>query len=462
MKEGAEPASLDAALGGARDILAEEICLDPALRARLRDLFEHEGALRRGRAPREEERGRAPRRAGRRPRARPRACRRSRCWRSGAASASACSRPASSRPRQARVAVVHGRACPDDHPHAGFLRAAAEDGYRRILKPLLQREAREAIKERADQQALRRLRADAAQPAAGPRRRPQEDARHPARRHGRPPLVRGRRAGPARGQRPAPPRADRGPRGASSPSCRACSRPTRSRPSRSAAAGGRPRRSRSWTRRSPTARCPCVVVPDGGTRALEALGRLSIRRRPGREPREQRGRALARAALPGPARRVRALDPKALGARAPPARRPPGRAQAPARRDGHVAASATSASTPRARDATSSRACPASTAPRPRPSSRGAQRGRPARRPRRRSPPSRASAPRRPSRPWGSCASRARADPRDRTQLHPEQYGLVEEMAAQVGLDVQLFAADPRRLRRSRSTSWEPRPRPRA
>ena len=42
VKEGTEVASLDAALAGARDILAESLCLDAGLRGRLREMFRRE------------------------------------------------------------------------------------------------------------------------------------------------------------------------------------------------------------------------------------------------------------------------------------------------------------------------------------------------------------------------------------------------------------------------------------
>ena len=41
-------------------------------------------------------------------------------------------------PEEKALPIVHQHACPEDHPHAGFLRAAAEDGYRRILTPVFE------------------------------------------------------------------------------------------------------------------------------------------------------------------------------------------------------------------------------------------------------------------------------------------------------------------------------------
>src|SRR5439155_7538658 len=57
-------------------------------------------------------------------------------------------------PEEMAIAVVHDVAAKafdgehGEHVHAGFLRAAAEDGYRRILRPLLQQEVRSELKRR--------------------------------------------------------------------------------------------------------------------------------------------------------------------------------------------------------------------------------------------------------------------------------------------------------------------------
>ena len=45
VKEGTEIATLDAALAGARDILAEALCLDANLRGRLREMFRRESVM---------------------------------------------------------------------------------------------------------------------------------------------------------------------------------------------------------------------------------------------------------------------------------------------------------------------------------------------------------------------------------------------------------------------------------
>ena len=77
-------------------------------------------------------------------------------------------------PEDKAIAAVHKHAVPQEHPHAGLLRAAAEDGYRRILKPMLQNELRMTLKQRADDHAMeqfeRILRNSLLGPYAGARR----------------------------------------------------------------------------------------------------------------------------------------------------------------------------------------------------------------------------------------------------------------------------------------------------
>lgn len=152
LKPGAQPATLDEALGGARDILAEELSLDAGLRAGLRDLYAHDGHM--VVSVRSEKKGEAGRHAalagdqgpaGRVPPLKLLAIRRGERERVLAGSVEP--------PEAGALALVHARACAPTHPHAGLLRAAAEDGYRRLLKPLLQREAREALRERAEAHA---------------------------------------------------------------------------------------------------------------------------------------------------------------------------------------------------------------------------------------------------------------------------------------------------------------------
>jgi hypothetical protein len=256
VKPGGEPASLDVALGGARDILAEEFCLDGRLRSALRELFAFEGHLLVSVRP--EKKGDAGRHgavlgnlgpAMRVPALRFLAVRRGERERVLAAAVEP--------PEERALAVVHAHACPEGHPHAGLLRAAAEDGYRRILKPLMQREIREELKIRADQHALetfeRTLRNLLLGPVGGPKKtlgirptwcRATAGARWTA---GLPAGSGCCRTSPPPGGRPC------------WPSSRACSRPTRSRRSPWAAPAARPRPSRWCARRSrdASATSPC-------------------------------------------------------------------------------------------------------------------------------------------------------------------------------------------------------------
>ena len=57
-------------------------------------------------------------------------------------------------PEEAVLEIVRKSAVPEGHPHAGFLRAAAEDGYRRILRPMFQNEMRLTMKAKADRHAM--------------------------------------------------------------------------------------------------------------------------------------------------------------------------------------------------------------------------------------------------------------------------------------------------------------------
>ncbi|MGE0193362.1 MAG: Tex-like N-terminal domain-containing protein [Planctomycetota bacterium] len=255
VKEGGEPATLDEALGGARDILAEEMALDPGLRGRLRALYRKQAVLHVGArperrtgsksAPTAEEAEAAAREAARQADAAPEpfdgnlepseapaeappeghdvapATAASEDPADAPASAPAGappeappatapvatkaapakSPPAKGRgkrtpkpakpgkdggligfqapiskipplkwfairraerqrlvvvtiepPEDAALAIVGESVVPEGHPHAGFLRAAAEDGYRRLLKPLLQAQIRHELQERAEDQ----------------------------------------------------------------------------------------------------------------------------------------------------------------------------------------------------------------------------------------------------------------------------------------------------------------------
>ena len=251
VKEGGEPATLDEALGGARDILAEEMALDPVLRGRLRALFRKQGVLRvtarperrsaSKAVPTAEEAEAAAREAARQADAAPEpfdgnlepsdAPAEAPQDEAHAAPADAPAAPADAPaeaapnetpaaetpavetkaapaptkakgrgkrgpkpakpgkdggligfesplgripplkwfairraerqrqvvmsiepPEEAALAIVGESVVPEGHPHAGFLRAAAEDGYRRLLKPLLQAQIRHELQERAEDQ----------------------------------------------------------------------------------------------------------------------------------------------------------------------------------------------------------------------------------------------------------------------------------------------------------------------
>ncbi|MHC5009603.1 MAG: S1 RNA-binding domain-containing protein [Planctomycetota bacterium] len=153
VKEDAEPKSLDEALAGARDILAEEMSLDVNLRARLRKLFHKQAVL--SVALRTERKGDAGRHrslvgyqapATKVPPLKFLGIRRAEKER-----VLICTIEP---PEDVALSIVRDAAAREGHPHEGMLRAAAEDGYRRILKPLFQAEMREELKARADRQAM--------------------------------------------------------------------------------------------------------------------------------------------------------------------------------------------------------------------------------------------------------------------------------------------------------------------
>ncbi len=172
VKEGEGPSGLDGALAGARDILAEEITLDAELRARLRKIFRKEATLQA--ALRSERKGdsgahkalvgyQAP--ATQVPPLKFLQVRRAEKERVIVATIEP--------PEESVLPLLHEAAAPEEHPHAGFIRAAAEDGYRRILKPLFQAEIRAELKRKADDAAVetfeRNLRHRLMGPVGGPR-----------------------------------------------------------------------------------------------------------------------------------------------------------------------------------------------------------------------------------------------------------------------------------------------------
>jgi len=159
VREGEEPSSLDAALGGARDILAEELSLDPALRAELRELGRREAMLAVTARSEKRAEGEASRpssplvgfsaRVAKVPPLKVLAIRQAEKRRQVVATIEA--------PEEKALVILHRHVAPEEHPHQGFLRAAAEDGYRRILKPLFQHELRDEMKQRADAVAMQQF-----------------------------------------------------------------------------------------------------------------------------------------------------------------------------------------------------------------------------------------------------------------------------------------------------------------
>ncbi|MFV1960038.1 MAG: Tex-like N-terminal domain-containing protein, partial [Planctomycetota bacterium] len=153
VKEDEEPKTLDAALAGARDILAEEMSLDVNLRGRLREVFRKHAVLtvalgtgRKGDPGRHKNLVGFHAPATRVPPLKFLGIRRAEKDRVLLSTIEA--------PEDTVLSILHEHAAASDHPHVGFLRAAMEDGYRRILKPLYQAEIRGEMKQRADTLAM--------------------------------------------------------------------------------------------------------------------------------------------------------------------------------------------------------------------------------------------------------------------------------------------------------------------
>lgn len=440
VKAGGEPGSLDAALGGARDILAEELCLDAGLRAALRDLFGREALLTVGLRP--EKRAEAARFAAlagpqgpafKVPPLKLLAVRRGEREKVLTSNVEP--------PEDRALALVHGRACAADHLFAGFLHAAAEDGYRRILKPLFQSEMRVALKARADALAMetfeRSLRNYLLAPVGGARRvlalRPDVQQGHrwcAVDKEGLP-IDSGMLPHEATAGRAA---------------CLAelSSIVTRTEPDVIAIGGGGGR-GEAWNLvrealGEARERVPVVVVPDGGVRTLESQPKLTFDGYPD-VPSELRGAYSIARRFQDPLAELVGVDPRMLGL-------------GPHLHDVHQGNLRTLLD-----EVTTSCVCHAGV---------DAQRA---------SVDLLACLPgfdrakakafddaRRSSGPLATKAALAviegvgpeaaeqavgflrlpgAADLRDRTQLHPEQYEVVEALAAQVGADVQAFCADP-------------------
>ncbi len=437
LKPEGQPATLDEALNGARDILAEELSLDAGLRGALRERFSDLGHLLV--SVRSEKKGDAGRHAsltgdqGPARRVAPLrllAIRRGERERVLSATVDV--------PEGAALEVVHARACAADHPHAGLLRAAAEDGYRRLLKPMLQREAREALREGAEAQAFetfeRTLRNLLLGPVGGARQvmglRPDVTGGH------RWCVVDAQGVPVASGTLPHEGTAGR-------PVAVVELREMLARYEVQVVAvgstGGKAE-ALSLLREALDGReLPLVVVHDGGVRAAEALGALDTPGFPEVKGEHRGALSLARR-WQDPLAELVTLEPKAL-------------ALGPNMGDVHqgelrALLDETITSCVAYAGVDASRASVDLLARLP-----GFSRGR-----------AEAFVRARGERPlatkaelgtWEGVGPEAAleavgflrlpqaADLRDRTQLHPEQYTLVEAMAAQLGMDVQAFCADP-------------------
>jgi uncharacterized protein len=147
-------ASVDAALAGARDIVAERISDDTAARTAMRALFTTKGILRSKVVPGKEIDGakfadyfawEEP--AAKAPSHRILAIRR------GEAEGVLTSRLMP--PEEDAIAVLHGMFLKNGGRATDQVRLAVEDGYRRLLEPSLETEARLDAKQRADAEAIR-------------------------------------------------------------------------------------------------------------------------------------------------------------------------------------------------------------------------------------------------------------------------------------------------------------------
>ena len=161
VKEGEAPGTLDEALGGARDIVAESCSIDAALRAKVRELFRRTARLKVSKRNDKKEKGEKGD-SGPLPRHKNLigldmpldkvtpmkllAIRRAEKERGVVASIEPNEDNA--------LALVYTHVISENHPYVGFLKAAVEDGYRRILKPLMQSEMRVHHKARADSLAM--------------------------------------------------------------------------------------------------------------------------------------------------------------------------------------------------------------------------------------------------------------------------------------------------------------------
>ncbi len=146
--------SVEAALGGARDILAEWISEHADARSRLRDLFAEKGMVRTRVLPGKEEEGiqyrdyydwEEPLR--RCPAHRYLAVRRAE--KEGVLSLHVAP------PEEEALSVLHRLFVRGDSPASRQVESAVQDSYRRLLAPSLENEAKQEAKERADREAIR-------------------------------------------------------------------------------------------------------------------------------------------------------------------------------------------------------------------------------------------------------------------------------------------------------------------
>jgi uncharacterized protein len=441
VKEGGQPPSLDAALGGARDILAEEICLDAELRGRLRELFRKEGVLTVSLRP--ERKGDAGRHASlvgfqappyKIPPMKFLAIRRGERERVLATVIEP--------PDEKALPILHAKACAENHPHAGFLRAAAEDGYRRILKPMLQAQVRDDLKARSDRQVMdnfeRNLRNLLLGPLGGSRRtlglRPDVTMGH------RWCAVDEAGVPTGFGQLPHEPTAGR----------EACLTELKEILKRyeiavvAVGAGGGRGEAMSLAKEaceSLEEKPEPLFVSDGGTKALESLGKLTFDDRPDL-PSEMRGACSLARRFQNPLAELAALEPKSLNL-------------GPHLNDVHqgrlrTLLEETVQSCVAHAGVDAERVGPEMLARVPgfkRASAEAFVAWRKENGPL----PSKAAlaavpgvGPEVAEQAVGFLRLPSAEDPRDRTQLHPEQYGLVDRMAAQVKADVAALCADGR------------------
>jgi uncharacterized protein len=440
VKEGGEPATIDLALGGARDILAEELSLDAALRADLRVLFRDEGRLLVSVKPEKKtEVGRHGAVVGdlgpalRVPALKFLAVRRGERERV----LSCHVEP----PEERALALVNARACPEGHPHAGFLKAAAEDGYRRILKPLLQHEVRALLKQSADEHALesfeRTLRNLLLAPIGGARRtlgvRPDVTMGH------RWCAVDAQGLPAGCGQLPHEPTVGREPVLAELKDL------LRTYEIEAVAVGqtGGKAEALALLREAlgeRASKIPLTVVHDGGVRAVEALPPYRAPDCP-EVPSEQRGALSLARRFQDPLAELVTIDPRALALG--PHMGDVHQGQLKRRLDEAVTSCAAYAGVDAERASADLLAClPGFTRSKAEAFAKARAEGG--------ALTSKAAlaawegvGPEAAEEAVGFLRLPRAADPRDRTQLHPEQYAIVDDMAAQLGLDVAAFARDP-------------------